>query len=212
MRYIAGLMLFPVLFLAMPALAGPVTKPVPLTEQWRQFVATPDKPHFDNLYAGVRACHKVCLRQNTPLSDDTIAGLARLIAQRNRLALRLSFAANPLIKPDTTALAQSYGAIIRVDPTAFLRVAYDEKAPQAVIVGDAAALPDSFADDNSSQVHELSARRAALARVGDSDLIPLRDVCLARLDADINRFGGQGGQPKPVHPASKDKPRKETIT
>lgn len=208
MRYIAGLLLC--LALPMPVLAAP--KPVPLDGQWRQFVAAPDKPHFDSLYAGVRACRKTCLRRNTPLSDDTIAGLARLIAQRNRLALRLSFAANALIAPDTAALAQSYGAIIRADPTAFLRVAFEEKTPQAIVVGDTAALPDSFAEDNSSQVHELTARRTALARVGDSDLAPLRDVCLARLDADIRRFAGEGGPSKPVRPAGKDKPAKETIT
>ena len=143
----------------------------------------PDLPTMQALHAGIAPCRA---EDCTALPD--VERLAWWVSRGNRLAIRQSFAAARTLdaaSDSARVLRQSYGAIIKQDPAAFLALARDEGAPDGVVTGDAAAVPEPILDDGAAQADELEARRAALMRVTSPALVALRDRCVAGIDARL---------------------------
>jgi hypothetical protein len=143
--------------------------------------AAADRPTMQALHADIAAC-----RTDTCSAPGDIERLAWWVARGNRLAVRLSFAAAGTLDGDGAhVLAQSYGAIIKQDPAAFLTLARDEGASAAVIAVDAVTTPDGLNGDGAAEVDELTARRDALQGVTDPALADLRDQCVAGITARL---------------------------
>ena len=161
--------------------------------------AAPNRPTMEALHADIEACRSQGCRVDGGLTSGGLAShdverLAWWVARGNRLAIRLSFAAADIVDSDgARTLAQSYGNIIKQDPAAFLAMARDEGAPTPLVAADAAAIPDTIADDLAAQARELKARRKALQGVTDRSLSALRDQCVAGITARIAEMAPNPG-------------------
>ena len=178
--------------------------PTPLNLDWRTFLDAPDQDTFDKVYSDVKGCtdHDACIHPSRPTIQDADR-LTVLMAQNNVLAVRLAIAAYALLAENSTAyddVQPSYGPFIRAFPRQYLRLAHDEGMPDAAVAAAAAATPDHMNDDFARQLKELSARRAALRRVKDTDLVAARDLCLASIDHMIAAL------PPPQHAAGRPLP------
>ena len=182
MRHVLGLAVI-ALAIALPAHATDWDVP-----------AAPNRPTMEALHADIEACRSQGCQVDGGLASHDVERLAWWVARGNRLAIRLSFAAADIVDSDgARALAQSYGNIIKQDPVAFLAMARDEGAPAPLIAADAAAIPDTIADDLAAQVRELKARRKALQGVTDPSLSALRDQCVAGITARIAEMAPNTG-------------------
>ena len=166
--------------------SGAHADPTPLNLDWRTFLDAPDQDTFDKVYSDVKGCtdHDACIHPSRPTIQDADR-LTMLMAQNNVLAVRLAIAAYALLAENSTAyddVQPSYGPFIRAFPRQYLRLAHDEGMPDAAVAAAAAATPDHMNDDFARQLKELSARRAALRRVKDADLVAARDLCLSSID------------------------------
>ena len=186
--------------LALPAQANVVPlKGAQLIADWDTFAdAEPNRPTMEALHADIQACRDQGCLTGDVLSSDDIERMAWWVARGNRLAIRLSFAASGLIdngSDGAQALAQSYGPIIKRDPTAFLAMANDEGAPARIVAADTIATSDLIAENYTAQSHELAARREALQRVADPALAGLRDQCVAVITARLQTIAAKVGGP-----------------
>jgi len=175
---------------ALPAHANvvPLTGAQLIADWTDTTVIEPNRPTMQALHDDIEACRDQGCPAGATLSADDIDRIAWWVARGNRLAIRLSFAASDIIDSGSDGarlLAQSYGAVIKRDPAAFLAMADQEGAPARMIIADTVATSDLIADDYTAQAAELSARRAALQRVTDPALADLRDQCLAGLATRI---------------------------
>ena len=153
-------------------------------------IAAPGGPTMESFHAGIDAC-----RDQGCVTSENVERLAWWVARGNRLAIRLSFARADGVDGDGAhILAQSYGNIIKQDPTAFLAMARDEGVSPPTVTADAMTTADGIADNRVAQANELRARRAALLRVTDPRLAALRDQCVAGIAERIAAIGsGAGG-------------------
>jgi hypothetical protein len=143
----------------------------------------PERPTMEAFHDGIEACRA----QGCAAAGD-IDRLAWWVARGNRLAIRLSFDASRTLdaaSDGARTLAQSYGGIIKRDPTTFLAVARDEGASWPMVATDATTTSDLIAGNADAQVRELGARRDALLRVTDPSLAALRDQCVSGIEARI---------------------------
>lgn len=176
-----------------PVFAGPAlvhADPVRLKTDWHRFVAAPTRDRLKAVYAEVKACtdYDTCLHPAKPTTEEADK-LAALVAKKNVSAVRLAFASFALLSENDEAyddVLPSYGPFIRAAPRKYLRMARDEGMPDAAIAAAAAATPDDMNDDYAKQLRELTARRAALSKVDDADLVAVRDLCLASVDRMIS--------------------------
>jgi hypothetical protein len=166
--------------------SGAHADPTPLNLDWRTFLDAPNQDTFDKVYSDVKGCtdHDACIHPSRPTIQDADR-LTVLMAQNNVLAVRLAIASYALLSENSTAyddVQPSYGPFIRAFPRRYLRLAHDEGMPDAAVAAAAAATPDLMNDDFAKQLKELTARRAALRRVKDADLVAARDLCLTSID------------------------------
>ncbi len=173
------------LFLGLMA-AQAQAQPTQLNLDWRTFLATPTPEHFETVYADVKACtdHDACIHPSRPTIQDADR-LTMLMSQNNVLAVRLAIASYALLSDNSTAyddVLPNYGPFIRAFPRQYLRLAHDEGMPNDAVAAAAAATPDHMNDDYTKQLRELTARRAALRKVKDADLVAARNLCLASVD------------------------------
>ena len=176
------------LAIALPAYAdmAPVKGAQPVADWDIADIAAPGRPTMESFHAGIDAC-----RDQGCLTADNVERLAWWVARGNRLAVRLSFARADGVDGDGAhILAQSYGNIIKQDPTAFLAMARDEGVATPIVIAAAVTTADGIADNRAAQAGELRARRAALMRVTDPRLAVLRDQCVAGIAERIALTGG----------------------
>ncbi len=182
---------------AMIALPAHAQRPQ-LIADWQAFAgAEPNRPNLDAIHADLDACRdQACVTDNR-LSSDDVQKLAWWVSRGNRLAIRLSFDAANLIDTSSDGgqqLAQSYGGLIKADPTAFLAMAHDEGASTATVTTDAVATSDLISENYTAQARELKARLIALREVDDTALNGMRDQCMTaiavRLKAIAPKIGG----------------------
>ena len=179
------------LAIALPAHADmTLAKGVQPVADWDIAAAdAPGEPTMESFHAGIDAC-----RDQGCLTSDNVERLAWWVARGNRLAIRLSFArADGADEDGAHVLAQSYGNIIKQDPTAFLAMARDEGAATPTVTADATTTADGIADNRVAQADELRARRVALMRVTDPTLATLRDQCVAGIAERIAAVGRAAG-------------------
>ena len=151
--------------------------------------AGPLRPTMESFHAGIADC-----RDQGCVASDDVERLAWWVARGNRLAVRLSFArADGATEDGAHVLAQSYGNIIKQDPTAFLAMARDEGVATPTVTADATTTADGIADNRAAQADELRARRTALLRVTDPRLTALRDQCVAGIAERIAAVGLAAG-------------------
>jgi hypothetical protein len=179
------------LAIALPAHAdmAPLKGAQPVADWDIADIATPGRPTMESFHAGIDAC-----RDQGCVTADNVERLAWWVARGNRLAVRLSFARADGVDGDGAhILAQSYGNIIKQDPTAFLAMARDEGVATPVVITAAVTTADGMADNRAAQADELRARRAALMRVSDPRLSVLRDQCVAGIAERIAAIGSATG-------------------
>jgi len=179
------------LAIALPAHADivPAKGAQPIADWDVADIAVPGPPTMESFHAGIAAC-----RDQGCLTSDDVERLAWWVARGNRLAIRLSFArADGADEDGAHVLAQSYGNIIKQDPTAFLAMARDEGAATPTVTADATTTADGIADNRVAQADELRARRVALMRVTDPTLATLRDQCVAGIAERIAAVGRAAG-------------------
>lgn len=177
--------------------------PTQLNLDWRAFLATPTPERFETVYADVKACtdHDACVHPSRPTIQDADQ-LTVLMSQNNILAVRLAIASYALLSDNSTAyddVLPNYGPFIRAYPRQYLRMTHDEGMPDDAVAAAAAATPDHMNDDYAKQLRELTARRAALRKVKDADLVAARDLCVASIDHMISALT----PPKTAKPAAK---------
>ena len=177
------------LVIALPAQAETAAeKGLHLTADWDTAdLDAPGRPTMESFHAGMTDC-----RDQDCAGSGDVERLAWWVARGNRLAIRLSFA-QPYDGDGAHILAQSYGNIIKQDPTAFLAMARDEGAATPIVTADATTTADGIADNRAAQANELRARRAALMRVTDPRLAALRDQCVAGIAERIAAIGTNTG-------------------
>jgi hypothetical protein len=179
------------LAIALPAHAETVPETgIHLAADWDVAdTAAPGRPTMESFHDGIADCPETAgnWAGNWGCAGD-VERLAWWVARGNRLAIRLSFT-QAYDGDDTHVLAQSYGNIIKQDPTAFLAMARDEGAQGLTVIADAITTADGIADDRKAQAAELKARRAALMHVTDPGLAALRDQCVAGIGERIAAIG-----------------------
>lgn len=173
--------------------AGPVlahAEPAPLKIEWHRFMEAPTKARFKTAYTEVKACtdYDSCLHPSKPTTEDADK-LATLVSKKKLFAVRLALASFSLLSENDEAyddVLPSYGPFIRAFPDKYLRMARDEGMPDDAVAAAAAATPDEMNDDYAKQLRELTARRTALGKVKDADLVALRDLSLVKVDRMIS--------------------------
>lgn len=170
----------PSLGLAVLALA--IALPAHAAAAWDNSIpVVPERPTMETLHAGAEACRD----QTCAVRGAQVERMAFWVARGNRMALRLSFAAARMLEPGSDgarALSQSYGVVIKRDPSVFLALARDAGAPASLVSTEAATTAD---DDVAAQTLELETRRDALLGVSDPALMVLRDQCVAGIGARL---------------------------
>ena len=174
-------------------LAGPVlahAEPASQKIEWHRFLKAPTQAGFQAVYTEVKACtdYNACLHPSKPTTEDADK-LGALISKKKVFAVRLAFASYSLLSENDEAyddVLTMYGPFIRAFPRKYLSMARDEGMPDEAIAAAAAATPDQMNDDYDKQLRELTARRAALSKVQDADLVALRDLCLVNVDRMIS--------------------------
>lgn len=151
-------------------------------DHWKAFVASPTDANFAVVYADAKACTLPGCVGFEEVSEDMITGLADLVRSQNHNAVRLAMAAENLTALNSDggdALKDSFGPIIRDNPTFVLAVMQQENYPHnGVVTG-------TFEDlvyNDTGQVNERMARRAALLTVSDPTLVTLRDAVVTALN------------------------------
>ncbi len=161
--------------MGLAALAMAIALPAHAATAWdTAFTAAPERPTMETLHAGAEACRD----QACGVKPNQVERMAFWVARGNRMAIRLSFSAARTLDPGSDSartLAQSYGVVIKRDPSVFLALARDAGASTASVSADVTSTGD---DDAAAQTRELEARRDALMRVNDPALMVLRDQCI----------------------------------
>ncbi len=165
-------------------------EPVNRKIDWHHVLAAPTRDRLKTAYAEVKACtdYDACMHPSKPATEDADK-FATLVSKKNVSAVRLAFASYALLSENDEAyddVLTRYGPFIRAYPRKYLRMARDEGMPDAAVAAAAAATPDEMNDDYAKQLRELTARRAALSKVEDADLVAVRDLCLASVDRMIS--------------------------
>lgn len=174
--------------MGLAALAMAIALPAHAKAAWdNSLISAPDRPTMEALHAGADRCRdQVCA-----VKASQVDRLAFWVARGNRMAIRLSFAAARTFDPagdGGRALAQSYGDVIKREPSVFLALARDAGAAATLVSSDAATTND---DDAATQRRELETRRDALMQVADPTLTALRDACVAGIDARLTALAPQ---------------------
>jgi hypothetical protein len=121
--------------------------------------------------------------------------LQRQVEARDRQATRLAFRLMTITDgASSEALDIMLGKLIRIDPKLFLeelRKSNYIKIGQYRFDGLVGNEGEEFVDKEQAQCLEQRLRIESLSKIKDTNLLPLRDICISTLNDSLNKYCGQ---------------------